>query len=68
MAEYATMAALDIWHQRVDLEPLIKRMPKNSERDRTRKMVNRALRKDLPSHVYPLLARGRTAAIKDNPP
>jgi uncharacterized protein (DUF2252 family) len=68
MAEYATMAALDVWYQRIDLEPLIKRMPKKKGRDRTRKAVDRALRKDLPSHVYPSLVERKRVAIRNNPP
>jgi Uncharacterized protein conserved in bacteria (DUF2252) len=68
MSEYATMPALDVWYERIDLKPLIKRMPEAEYRKRSTRAVEKARRKSIPSHVYPSLADGKKAEIKDAPP
>ena len=68
MAAYATMSALDVWYERIDLKSLIKTMPEAEYRKQTTRAVAKARKKMMPSHVYPSLANGKKAQIKDDPP
>jgi uncharacterized protein (DUF2252 family) len=68
MAEYATMPALEVWYERIDLKPLIKSMPEAEDRKKSVREVEKARRKSIPIHVYPSLADGKKAEIKDDPP
>jgi uncharacterized protein (DUF2252 family) len=68
MAEYATMPALEVWYEHIDLKSLIKRMPEAEYRKQSAKAVAKARKKSIPSHVYPSLADGKKAEIKDDPP
>jgi len=68
MAEYATMPALDVWYEHIDLKSLIKRMPEAGYRKQSTKAIAKARKKMMPSHVYPSLADNKKAQIKDDPP
>jgi len=68
MAEYAAMPALEVWYEHIDLQSLIKRMPEAEYRKQSTKAVEKARKKSIPSHVYPALADGKEAEIKDDPP
>src|SRR5262245_65172565 len=68
MVEYAMMPALEVWYEHIDLKSLIKRMPEAEYRKQCAKTVAKAQKKSIPSHVYPALADGKEAEIKDDPP
>jgi uncharacterized protein (DUF2252 family) len=68
MTEYATMPALEVWYEHIDLKSLIKRMPEAEYRKQSTKAVAKARKRNIPSHVYPSLADGKKAQIKDDPP
>ena len=68
MAKYATMPALEVWYEHIDLKALIKSMPEAEYRKENAKAVTKARKKSIPSHVYPSLADGKKTEIKDDPP
>jgi uncharacterized protein (DUF2252 family) len=70
MAEYATMPALEVWYQHINLTALVQRMPDRKGRARTRKEIAKARKKSTPAHLFPSLAErsGETVGIKDEPP
>jgi uncharacterized protein (DUF2252 family) len=69
MARYATMPVLDVWYQRIDLAPLVRNIPQDVDRNRTRKEIEKAHRKTFPLHVSPALTGdGEKARIRDEPP
>jgi uncharacterized protein (DUF2252 family) len=68
MAEYATMPALEVWYEHIELKSLIKRMPEAGYRKQSTKAIAKARKKMMPSHVYPSLADNKKAQIKDDPP
>ncbi len=69
MAHYATMSALELWYQRIDLESLVKNIPQNMDRERTRKEIEKARRKNNPVHISLSLVRDREKTrISDEPP
>ena len=68
MAEYARMAALEVWYQRIDFAPLMKRLPQPDAHARSRKAIEKARRKSLPLHILPTVAEGGKDRIRDDPP
>jgi uncharacterized protein (DUF2252 family) len=74
MANYASMRALDIWYDKIDLrryedrtaDPAIVR----ALRERMAQRIETAQRKTVPDHLYPKLvsAEGAKPRIKDDPP
>jgi uncharacterized protein (DUF2252 family) len=68
MAEYATMPALEVWYEHIDLDSLIKRMPEADYRERSTKEVEKARKKSIPGHIYPSLENSKKAQIKNDPP
>ena len=68
MAEYATMPALEVWYEHIDLKSLIKRMPEPEYRKQSVKAVAKARKNSIPNHVYPSLADSEKAEIKDDSP
>src|SRR5215510_4259146 len=70
MAEYATMPALEVWYQHIDLSSLVQRMPHGVGRKRTQKAIAKARQHNIPTHIFPSLAEhnGKTVRIKDEPP
>jgi len=69
MARYAMMPVLEVWYERIDLAPLVKNIPQDVARHRTRREIEKARRKTFPLHVSPALAGdGAKARIRDEPP
>jgi hypothetical protein len=70
MADYASMHALDVWYDRIDLDRVLKVLPSVAEVERVRQRVEQARRKSLPEALFPKLAEhvGATPRIKDEPP
>src|SRR5271156_1759473 len=67
LAQYATMASLELWYQQIDFRELVDRVPKPGNRKRDRKAAEKAQRKTVPIALLPLTA-GENAEIKDHPP
>jgi len=69
MANYGTMSPLEVWYQRINLESLVKNIPQDVDRERTRKEIEKARRKTVPIHISPSLIRdGVKPKIRDEPP
>jgi uncharacterized protein (DUF2252 family) len=70
MAEYAGMPVLELWYQRIDLKSLVRSLPRQSDREDTKRAIEHARRESIPAHLFPALAqrRGRHVLIKDEPP
>ena len=70
MADYASMRALDVWYDRIDLDRVLKVLPSGEEVDRVRQRVEQARRKSLPESLFPKLVEhfGSAPRIKDAPP
>ena len=70
MADYASMRALDVWYDRIDLERVLKVLPSVAEVERVRQRVEQARRKSLPESLFPKLVEhyGSAPRIKDVPP
>ena len=70
MADYASMRALDVWYDRIDLDRVLKVLPSGAEVERVRQRVEQARRKSLPESLFPKLVEhhGSAPRIKDTPP
>ena len=70
MLAYGPMTALEVWYQRIDLNALVRKIPRQAERARTRREIQKARRESMPSHLFPALARqrGKNAVIDNDPP
>jgi uncharacterized protein (DUF2252 family) len=70
MTDYASMRALDVWYDRIDLERVLKVLPSGAEVERVRQRVEQARRKSLPDSLFPKLVEhyGSAPRIKDVPP
>jgi uncharacterized protein (DUF2252 family) len=70
MADYASMRALDVWYDRIDIDRLIKEAPSEEIREVAEKRLEKARARTVPEHDYPKLVEqhGATPRIKDNPP
>jgi uncharacterized protein (DUF2252 family) len=70
MAGYASMRALDVWYDRIDLDRVLKVLPSGAEVERVRQRVEQARRKSLPESLFPKLVEhyGSAPRIKDAPP
>ncbi|HTR12491.1 MAG TPA: DUF2252 domain-containing protein [Roseiarcus sp.] len=70
MADYASMHALDVWYDRIDLDRVLKVLPSEAEVQRVRQRVEQARKKSLPEALFPKLAEhvGAAPKIKDEPP
>ncbi len=70
MTDYASMRALDVWYDRIDLDRVLKVMPSRAEMERVRQRVEQARRKSLPESLFPKLVEhfGSAPRIKDEPP
>jgi uncharacterized protein (DUF2252 family) len=74
MANYASMRALDVWYDRIDLETVAKEMPSGEVRERLEKKMDRrveqARKKSAPDQLFPKLVEhhGALPRIKDEPP
>lgn len=70
MADYASMRALDVWYDRIDVERLALEIPTEEARERFEQRIEQAREKSTPEHLFPKLVRhhGSTPLIKDEPP
>ena len=74
IANYASMRALDVWYDRVDLAKFEKIYADedllSEARKRAQKRLEEGRRKSLPEHLYPKLVsvQGHRPRIKDEPP
>src|SRR5215510_6531715 len=64
MAEYATLPALAVWYQHIDLTALVQRMPEGKDRKRTEKEIAAARQHPIPAHLFPSLAQGTGKPIR----
>ena len=70
MIDYASMRALEIWYDRIDVERFLKEVSSKEARKRIEQRLKETRGRTIPEHDYPKLAehRGATPRIKDNPP
>jgi uncharacterized protein (DUF2252 family) len=70
MADYASMRALEVWYDRIDVERFLKEAPSEEVRERVEQRVEKTRSRTVPEHDYPKLVEhhGATPRIKDNPP
>ena len=70
VADYASMRALDVWYDRIDLDRVLKVLSSGAEVERVRQRVDQARRKSLPESLFPKLVEhfGSAPRIKDVPP
>jgi uncharacterized protein (DUF2252 family) len=70
MADYASMRALDVWYDRIDLDRILKLLSDEEDVRRMKKWVEKARKKSAPEFLFPKLAehQGSGPRIKDEPP
>ena len=70
ITDYASMRALEVWYDRIDIERVIKEMPSDEARERAEERVGKARSRAVPEHDYPKMVEhhGALPRIKDNPP
>jgi uncharacterized protein (DUF2252 family) len=70
MADYASMRALDVWYDRIDLDRVLKVLTSGADVARVTKRIEQARRKSLPESLFPKLVEhsGSGPRIKDAPP
>jgi hypothetical protein len=70
MANYASMRALDVWYDRIDLERFAQEVPTEEGRERIEQRVEQAREKSAPEQLFPKLVEhhGSMPRIKDEPP
>jgi uncharacterized protein (DUF2252 family) len=70
MLEYGPLTALQVWYQRIDLNSLVRKIPRQAERAKTRREIQKARRESMPGHLFPAMARrrGKDALIYNDPP
>ncbi len=70
MTDYASMRALEVWYDRIDVERVIKEMPSDKARERAEERVEKTRGRTVPEHDYPKMVEhhGALPRIKDNPP
>ncbi len=70
MTDYASMRAMDVWYDRIDLDRALKVLPTEEHVQRVKQRVEQARRKSLPESLFPKLVEhlGAAPRIKDEPP
>ena len=70
MSDYASMRALDVWYDRIDLDRLLKSLSSKQAVERVEQRVELARMKCTPEILFPKLANshGTRLRIKDEPP
>ena len=70
MIDYASMSALDVWYDRIDLDRVLKVLPTEEHVERVKERVEHARQKSLPESLFPKLVEhlGAAPRIKDEPP
>jgi len=70
MADYASMRALDVWYDRIDIDRLLAVLPTQELGERVEGRVEQARKKSTPDILFPKLVEhhGAMPRIKDEPP
>lgn len=70
MADYASMRALEVWYERINIERFLKESPTEERRELIEQRLEETRARTVPEHDYPKLVEqhGSTPRIKDNPP
>ena len=70
MSDYASMRALEVWYDTIDVDRFLKAMDSEERREQVRERLESAGEKNIPEFLFPKLAehRGATPRIKDDPP
>jgi uncharacterized protein (DUF2252 family) len=69
MALYATMPPPEVWYERINFKSLVRHIPQDQDRERTRAQIEKARRKIIPIHITPSLERnGKRVRILDERP
>ncbi len=70
MTDYASMRALEVWYDRIDVERFLKEVPSEEARKRAAERLEKARSRTVPEHDYPKMVEhhGALPRIKDNPP
>jgi uncharacterized protein (DUF2252 family) len=69
MAQYAAMPPFAVWYQHINFESLVKKIPQDVDRERTRKQIEKARRKTIPIHISPkVVGNGEKTRILDERP
>lgn len=70
MDAYAGMRALEVWYDRIDLDRVMKSLPRERDRERLQKRLAATRQKNQPEYLFPKLVehRGALPVIKDEPP
>jgi uncharacterized protein (DUF2252 family) len=70
MANYASMRALEVWYDAIDIERFLKEIDSSERRQQIRKRLEDVQEKDVPEFLFPKLAehRGTAPRIKDDLP
>ena len=70
MTDYASMRALEVWYDRIDVERFLKEMPTEEERKRAEQRLAKVRSQTVAEHDYPKMVEhhGALPRIKDNPP
>lgn len=70
MSDYASMRALDVWYDRIDMERFASGMETEEQRERLRERIEQGQKKSSPEILFPKLAEhhGSLPVIKDDPP
>ena len=70
MADYASMRALEVWYDRIDVDRVLRQAPSEEIRERVEERVEKTRARTVPEHDFPKLVEhhGAIPRIKDNPP
>ena len=70
MIDYASMRALEVWYERIDIERVLKEVTNDEARKRAEERVEKTRSRSVAEHDYPKLVEqhGALPRIKDNPP
>jgi uncharacterized protein (DUF2252 family) len=70
IADYASMRALEVWYDRINVDRVLEEAPTEERRETIEQRVEKARGRTVPEHDYPKLVEhhGATPRIKDNPP
>jgi uncharacterized protein (DUF2252 family) len=70
MSDYASMRALEVWYDTIDIDRFLKAMDSAERREQIRERLENVAEKNVPEFLFPKLAEHQetTPRIKDDPP
>ena len=70
MSDYASLRALEVWYDTIDVDRFLKAMDSQERRERIGQRLESVGQKNVPEFLFPKLVehRGTTPQIKDDPP